>query len=327
MRRTALVVLLAVFSCLIGASAHAQPAADVSALRNFEAGKRLRIAGDLVNAAKAFQESLRYQPSIGALLNLGDCYKDLNDPGRAWQSYEKAAALAMKMNDPRYADALTSAKAIETRLPKVTLNVAPETSALEGLSIKVDDDLIAKDDWNRPITVMLGEHRIVAQAAGRKAWSTKVTALASAKLQVEVPALEPIGGSPSAPVAEKRSSGGSQKTIGLVAGGLGVAGLIVGSVTGLIASGQASDAKAACGNGGSFPSSCNPASKQMFDDAKTPATISTISFIAGGVLAAGGAVLYFTAPSTTSAASTGSRVGVSPVVGPAGAGLSVAGAF
>ena len=44
---------------------------------------------------------------------------------------------------------------------------------------------------------------------------------------------------------------------------------------------------------------CDAKGVALRDDAKSSAMISNIGFIAGGVLLAGGAVLYFTAPKAT----------------------------
>jgi hypothetical protein len=43
---------------------------------------------------------------------------------------------------------------------------------------------------------------------------------------------------------------------------------------------------------------CLPRGLELTDDAKSASTVSTISFVAGGALLVGGAVLFFTAPRT-----------------------------
>jgi hypothetical protein len=60
----------------------------------------------------------------------------------------------------------------------------------------------------------------------------------------------------------------------------------------------------------------------------TDSTISTASFIAGGVLLAGGVTLYFAGRhSEEKAAAPSASLVVTPSVGPAGAGLSLQGRF
>jgi hypothetical protein len=50
---------------------------------------------------------------------------------------------------------------------------------------------------------------------------------------------------------------------------------------------------------------CTTAGAQLRSDAKSAATISTVGFVAGGVLLAGGAVLFFTAPQSKRPVSVG----------------------
>jgi hypothetical protein len=103
--------------------------------------------------------------------------------------------------------------------------------------------------------------------------------------------------------------------------GIGAAGLVTGVITGIIAMGDHSSlmdnvcAKGPCGQSDLTSYQSSTSSYQ------TMGTISTIGFIAGGVLAAGGAILFFTAPSG-SASSTGEGAHVAPYVGLGHAGLA-----
>jgi len=101
------------------------------------------------------------------------------------------------------------------------------------------------------------------------------------------------------------SSGGSPlQTVGFVVGGVGIVGLGVGSFFGVQAISKNNDAKCDAN------SICvNPQSRR---DAQGAATISTIGFAAGGVLAAGGIALVLFAPKDRKA--DGARVVASPMV-------------
>ncbi len=126
------------------------------------------------------------------------------------------------------------------------------------------------------------------------------------------------------------SSGAGQRIAGLVIGAVGLVGLGVGAVTGVMAASDWSNAKSYC-NGKPVSCSTDASSPGVQDEnaATTMATISTISFIAGGVLAAGGTVFFLIAPKNSSAETSASarRVEVLPTGTPRGAGLLVRGWF
>ena len=101
---------------------------------------------------------------------------------------------------------------------------------------------------------------------------------------------------------------------------VGAVGLIVGAATGAAALSKADELKAACA--GQEP--CPTENEPLADDADTLATVSTVSFIAGGVLLAGGtAWLLFELLSGDGGEPNGAHA--SPVIGPGFAGVK--GAF
>jgi hypothetical protein len=128
-----------------------------------------------------------------------------------------------------------------------------------------------------------------------------------------------VGTPPPLPPPPERASGSTwsdRKTIAVVAGGVGVIGLGLGAVFGAMTYSQWNNAKTEC------LSNCAAGSPALNDksSATTSATISDVGFIAGGVLLAGAAVLWFTAPS-------GAQVQVAPTASAQGAGLALRGTF
>jgi hypothetical protein len=84
-----------------------------------------------------------------------------------------------------------------------------------------------------------------------------------------------------------------------IVGGVGLAGLAVGTVTGILTLGKKSTIDSECPD-----RACSPSGKSAVDSAQTTGLISTIGFGVGLVGLAGGAVLFLTArspsqPSTT----------------------------
>jgi hypothetical protein len=74
--------------------------------------------------------------------------------------------------------------------------------------------------------------------------------------------------------------------------GVGVVGVGVGTVFGLRTSSKWTEAQTHCTG-----LECDRTGVTLAAEAKNNGTVSTISFIAGGLLLAGGAALFFTAPS------------------------------
>jgi hypothetical protein len=112
--------------------------------------------------------------------------------------------------------------------------------------------------------------------------------------------------------------------VGLVVGGVGIAGLIGGGIFGALASSSWSSSKNECAS----PTNCTNHAQAVsdHDSASSMATMSTVSFIVGGVAVAAGAVLFLTAPSSPSSAPATGLV-IVPGVGPGSGGLLLQGSF
>jgi hypothetical protein len=124
------------------------------------------------------------------------------------------------------------------------------------------------------------------------------------------------------PAAEPSSSWSGQKTVAVALGGVGVVGLVVGVATGAMSFSAWSSSKNECGAG-----ACTNHAQSVsdHDGAVRDATISDIGFIAGGLLAATGVVLFLTAPSASPR--TGMDLRIVPGVGRGGGGLGLEGRF
>ncbi len=329
LRRLLPTLLLAIPN--IAAAQDVSSAEHEAAVTNFQAGRRFVEQNDCKSAIPRFVESLRHEQNVGARFNLAECSEKEKKTVDAWNQYKGAEQLAIQKNDRERADlAHTKAAALEQSVLKVRL-VLPErmdfTAKIDGVTVeKPDHSLLATGYAVEPNHA----HTIQVTSNNRNPWSKSgVQGPAGA----ELPALVVDLGPPLTPEgADAANIGSSQRTAGLVVGGVGIAGLALGSVFGILASGAKSDAKKACESGPSFtyPGTCDPTSRDTVDksnsNAKSNATISTIGFIAGGALLAGGAVLYLTAPSAKSSTSA-ARLRLAPAVSPGTAGAVLGGAF
>lgn len=301
------------------APASAQSTDRVLAEALFREGRALMEQNKVPEACAKFAESYRLDRALGTLINLALCHEKEGRTATAWAEFNEAAAEAAAEKDDREPFARKHIAALAAVLPRLGLAVAPEASALSSLEIRLDGAMLGKAAWSSPLPVDPGEHEIVATAEGKKPWSAKVTIPKGAGVtSLSVPALEdlPIAADPvpapgAAPAPAEPSKGGSQRTLGWVVGGVGVAGLAVGAAFGLSALSLKSDRDAHCSSG----NLCDQEGVDKDGDARSAATISTIGFVAGGVLAATGIILVLTAPKGST------RVGVS------GRGLFVGGTF
>ena len=135
-------------------------------------------------------------------------------------------------------------------------------------------------------------------------------------------------GKSDATIPTEPSTGlGTQRLLGLVAGGVGVVGIGVGSVFGLLTASAISAQKSDCASS----TMCLHPSQAASDHSTwtTDGAVSTAAFIAGGVLLAGGAVLFFTAPRRSEPPANPGATGfvVMPSVAPGGGGMLLRGEF
>jgi hypothetical protein len=309
----------------------------------FAEGRRLMAAGDYAAACAKFVDSQSIDPAPGTALNLAACLERVGRLAAAWAAYKNAEAMAKQAGQrARATIASTKAAALEPKLSHLTVRVPP-ASHTSGLEVRVDGELVGEAEWGMPLPRDGGGHEVVATAAGKTSWKTRIDLAASGQnAEVEVPALasrtasEPAAPPPAPPATtesaaqgtevpvpapEPPSRHGSQRTAGLVVGAVGLAGLAFGAVAGLEAGATYSRAKDAC-HGGTLcpPGSAGPGER---DSALHWATASTIGFIAGGAALAAGAVVFFTARKENADAAP--AVGVGPAS--QGTGLSLAGCF
>ncbi|HEX2870310.1 MAG TPA: hypothetical protein VHP33_03625 [Polyangiaceae bacterium] len=190
---------------------------------------------------------------------------------------------------------------LSPRIPSLVIAVsgvgdASVTVTLDGAAIP--SDLLGED---RPVNP--GPHRLVAKR-GADERSLEVTLAegerkpASLDFGSAAPTPASATGAPtsdSSPSTASSSSGGGNKTLAFVALGAGAAGLVVGGVTGGLALSKKSklDDDDACRAG-----QCTYAVESDVKSLRTFRTVSTIGFIAGGVLAATGVVLLVTSGSS-----------------------------
>jgi hypothetical protein len=330
------VALLALSTGLLGGVCRADPQDDKAAAQAaFDLGRKLVLAGNFNEACPKFEESERLDPGLGTMLFLADCYEKTGKTASAWGQFREAEAIALKQSDAREKVAHDRAAALEPRLSKIIVQVEA-TKKVDGLRVARDTVEIGQGLWNVPIPIDPGSHDISASAPGRKTWSEHVQITTNGStFTIVVPALledpdaapaanptvlpaQPPPGDQGPPPEKPTSDGNTQRILGVAAAGVGVVSAVAGIFFGLHASSRLdeSNADGRCGAN----NHCTQIGVDDRSDAGTAATLSDVTFIAGGVLVAGGAALFFTAPHGKNSSAPAAHL--TPSVGPKSAGLS-----
>jgi hypothetical protein len=178
------------------------------------------------------------------------------------------------------------------RIPSLVVSVVGGDAST---SVTLDGNVLPTALLGEDRPVNPGPHRLVARRGAQEA-SREITLAEGEHQAVElVLAAETNAAPPSvpqppseAPVAER---GSAHRTLAYVALGAGAAGLVLGGVTGGLAMskrGQLDD-NPACRDG-----TCDYSVEDEVKSLRTFRTVSTVGFVAGGVLGAAGVVLLVT---------------------------------
>jgi hypothetical protein len=299
-------------------------------------------AGNYAAACPKFSESLRLDVGVGTSLWLAECFERSGKIASAWAQFREAAATAVKTGDPREKVAREHASVLEPKLPKLIILV-PKGIAGSQLSVTRDGETVGPALWGTPVPIDAGDHSISVSAQGKKTFTTTAHIVAAPTTEsVTVPILEDdpnasaVVPEPAVPVAPATLESPGKETpstearpntslrlVGIAVGGVGVAGLVIGTVFGIDAMSNLNESNTLhCKQNGACPTQAGVNDRNA---AQSLATGSTIAFAAGGALVVGGALLYVFAPKIT--VHKTSSAAIVPTVGPSGSGLAVLGAW
>jgi hypothetical protein len=271
--------------------ARADPVADADVL--FQEGTRLIEAHRFAEACPKLAESQKLDPALGTLLYLAACHEKLGLTASAWSEFSSATEWAERTNQPdRAAFGHKHMLQLESTLARVVIRA---TEMPPGFELSVDDRAHGSAAAGTALPLDPGTHVIQGSAPGYRPWRTTVTVPGKAvTLTVDVPVLDPVvpvvatppthdaptptdGTAPTARAPESHALPWS-------AAGLATAGIVVGSVFGVMTFAERDSARAACPQ-----NVCAPGGLDDVDRLRTYSTVSTVAFGAGiaGALAAG----------------------------------------
>ncbi len=216
--------------------------------------------------------------------------------------------------------------AVDTAMP--TLVLAAKDGAgndLSAVTVTLDGAPLVTTLDGRPLSLDPGHHRFHFEAPGAPPQDKEIV-LREGEHDRQVSVVLALAPPPTTTtiIASGASGGGAasgstgstwstRKTLAVVTGGVGLVGIGLGAVFGALAIADKNKEGANCGT----PATC-PQLAQANEDyrvAGNNATGSTIGFIAGGVLLAGGVVLWVTAPGSSPSSTTSTGTGGSAANG------------
>lgn len=325
--------LLALVVC-ITSEVWAQAGAGQAA---FDRGRDALKVGKYAEACAAFEESQRLEPQTATLMNIALCSEQLGKLGTALRIHRD---LAHRDDNPQRKISADMIASLEPRAPRLKIDVSEggqRARLPSGLVVRVNG---MKATNFRETPGDLGLNRVVATAPGFKRATSEVTATKEGKSVVVTIILEPLEPgqpeepdldeettSPAGASARKRTGPAStsprstRKTIGLVSTVVGAGALGGGLVAGVLARSKWNDAKDVCGGTTCTTQEDLDRANGLVDSARSRGTISTALVVTGGVLVAGGLVLWLTAPREERS------LAVTPGAGGSAAGATLVGRF
>ncbi|MEP7126949.1 MAG: tetratricopeptide repeat protein [Byssovorax sp.] len=302
-RRPLAALALALGALTTGTAARADDASVARAQHLFDEAIVLIKAGRYAEACPRLEESDKLDPGMGTEYRLAECYEGAGRLASAWTVFRAVADAAQRDGQgERAAVAIRRAADLAPRVPMLVIEV-PAAANLPGLSVRIDGNPIPASEWAHKVPVDPGQHLIAARAPGRVGWVRSIAPV-SGTTTVVVPmlgdGLAPLAAPPpppdeiakAAPPPPTQPGLSTPRIAALAAGGVGVAGLVLGTVFGLRAGSQWKSAQDDCKDrvNGEL---CSPAGIQLGKDASTSASLSTVGFVVGGAALLTGTILWF----------------------------------
>lgn len=218
---------LAALVLLLAPPALAQEPARARADALFKQGRQAATTGDYAAACAAFLESQRLDPSVGTLVNLGDCESHLGHLVQA-RNYFRAALAQLGAGDPRYPVARDAIAKLDADIPTLTIERRDASLQIVRDGVRVGDEEIGV-----PVPLDVGEHAIEVTTPGKPPMRVSVTLAKGDRRSI---AVEPDKSEPDK--AEKVPEARTETvrpfaTLGWISIGVGLAGVAAAIGTGV----------------------------------------------------------------------------------------------
>jgi tetratricopeptide (TPR) repeat protein len=273
---------------LLGASlVHAEPLSNVApaARARFDEGRALMTKKDYAGACVKFEESQRIDPGGGTLLNLALCNERMGRTATAYVYFTEALQLAHRDDRADRAEFATQhIEALRSRLSYLRV-VVPEVARVPGFKVMLNGAPIDEATWSERMAVDPGDQIVEAMAPNKRGARLTMTVNGDGEeSEIVVDALPDVVPGPGRDL--------TQRVVGGIMGGLGLAGIGVGAFFGLKTLQLKKSADAECPD----LNRCQPSGVEDSRSATKTATAATWLFASGALLTGAGVYLFASAP-------------------------------
>ncbi len=251
------------------------PQADMNARADeqFRKGRNEQDRGNCQKALEYFRESHALKPGRGTLLNMGLCEKKLGQLAKAMQHLEELLP-QLPSGDDRRAIVRDALAEIKPKVPNLRIVLKADSPA--GTVVTYDNAELEPTMIGTDMPVDPGKHVVVVEAPGLPNRQYDVVMEEGKRQTLQV---EPGSPNSSAPAVSKDSSRNTKRTVGFVVGGVGVAGLITGAITGGLALSDHTAAEKACPT----RKGCSPEAIDIASRGQTLSIVNTVALALGVV--------------------------------------------
>jgi hypothetical protein len=274
-------------------------------------GREAFNAGDYETALALFRRAYTLYPAPTVVLYEARTLEKMGLLLEAVAAYVRTTQIAIPSGSPgQFAEAIAAARqeerALRARIPTLTLRVDGVSANDPNLKVSINGRAIGAAQLGQAQRLNPGTYRITGSTSGDRSDTAEVVLSESKKtsvvLNLAAPSLSPpapVVGSSSAVNDEPAASPGSSlRLAAYISGGVGLAGIGGGLVTGLMAVSKHTQAEKDCENHVCVADSSGPGT---VDDFRSMRTVSTVFYGVGAAGVAAGVVFWLISPSAPDA--------------------------
>ena len=252
-------------------------------------------SGNVKGACAKLDESFTLDPKTQTLFSLAKCRQREGRVATAWLQFNELVKRGEKDGDAaKLAEYKGKVNELDRLVPRATLKLDNHPEVTE---VRLDGKPIPRAEWSAPIPVDPGmEHVFQFSGTGKVDGEKRINLRESETITIEPETLKDAGGQAAAGGGELSTKDAkSSPMLGYILGGVGIAAIGVGTITGIVAINHKSDADERFDRR-------DPSFKDSDDSASSMALVSTISWIVGLAGVGAGTYLILTHDSKKTAA-------------------------